>query len=223
DLLDNEGYDLLTLKAAAGSNTVEMSLRHEAGYRDPILYGHIADNLNNHLHVLLYIMNDPDSERYDVDQLPDGSATKFGTLKRNLEAEEAAMKAGLSPGQIRKGLRVASKGQAAFELFVKSLGHDMYFVEPLYYHNAVIFESYGFKYRAGRRRMESIQAGFQPGGEFTDLLDGSTFRVPEAVNSIRLRSWAIHDGILGAPFTNVSMYKSIGKHAGLNTAEGSGW
>ena len=71
--------------------------------------------------------------------------------------------------------------------------------------------------------MESIQAGFQAHGELADLLDGSTYRVREAANSIRLRSWAIHDGILGKPFTNVTMYKNIGKQAELNTAEGTGW
>lgn len=223
DFLDKDGNDLLILRAPAGSNTVEMSLYHKVGYRDAILYGHVVDNLNNQLHVLLYVMNDPDAARYDVDKMPDGTWTKFGTFKRNLEAEEAAMKAGLSPGQIRKGLRAASKGQNAFELFAKSLGHTIYFVEPLYYHNAIIFESYGFSYQSGRRRMESIQAGFQTRGELADLLDGSTYRVREAANSIRLRSWAIHDGILGKPFTNVTMYKNIGKQAELNTAEGTGW
>jgi hypothetical protein len=60
--------------------------------------------------------------------------------------------------------------------------------------------------------MESIHAGFQPGGDLHTQLDGSTpFRKPDAANSIRKRSWAIHDGILGEPFTNVTMYKRIGK------------
>jgi hypothetical protein len=112
----------------------------------------------------------------------------------------------------------------SFEHFINSLGHDMYFVEPLYYHNAVIFERYGLSYQMGKNRMEAYHAGFSEGGEYTHLLNGSNpFRRPEAVNSIRLRSWAIHDGILGEPFTNVTMYKRIGKSAGINTTPGCNW
>ena len=44
-----------------------------------------------------------------------------------------------------------------------------------------------------------------------------------AMNSIRLRWWAIHDGILREPFTNVTMYKRVGKSAGINTTLGSEW
>ncbi|MCE7921358.1 MAG: hypothetical protein DYG85_17950 [Chloroflexi bacterium CFX1] len=105
-----------------------------------------------------------------------------------------------------------------------TLGHEMYFVEPLYYHNAVIFERYGFSYQMGKRLMESIHAGFQPGGDLSSQLDGSNaFRKSEAAGSIRKRSWAIHDGILGEPFTNVTMYKRVGKQAGVVTAPGCNW
>jgi acetoin utilization protein AcuC len=94
----------------------------------------------------------------------------------------------------------------------------------LYYHNAVIFERYGFAYQMGKRRMEAIQAGFQEGGELTQRLDGlNPFRSSEAANSIRLRSWAIHDGILGEPFTNVTMYKRVEKSANINTTSSSEW
>jgi acetoin utilization protein AcuC len=134
------------------------------------------------------------------------------------------MQAGLSPGQVRRGFRLARPATSAFEQFVSSLGQDIYFIEPLYYHNAIIFERYGFAYQVGKRRMEEIQAGFQPGGELHRRLDDSTpFRSPKAADSIRLRSWAIHDGILGEPFTNVTMYKRIGKPAGINTAPHCEW
>jgi hypothetical protein len=100
----------------------------------------------------------------------------------------------------------------------------MYFVEPLYYHNAVIFERYGFAYQVGRRWMEAIHTGFQEGGELSQQLDGSNaFRSTRAMSSIRLRSWAIHDGILGEPFTKVTMYKQIGKSANLSTTPGCEW
>ena len=72
--------------------------------------------------------------------------------------------------------------------------------------------------------MENINLGFKEGGELSQRLDGSTpFRSPNAGNSIRLRSWAIHDGIMGEPFTNVTMYKHVGKLAGVNTTPGCEW
>jgi acetoin utilization protein AcuC len=179
--------------------------------------------MNGQIHVLLYILNDPNSPRFDVDRMPDGRTTRFGTLRRNLETEKEALEAGLAPGQVRSGLRMLSKAILSFEKFIESLGHEIYFVEPLYYHNAVIFERYGLTYQMGRRRMEAYHAGFSEGGEFLPLLDGSTFRKPEAINSIRLRSWAIHDGILGEPFTDVTMYKRVGKSAGVNTTPGCDW
>jgi acetoin utilization protein AcuC len=216
--------DLLKFRFAPGSSDVEMSLFHEAGFPDPVLYAHLADTMNAQIHVLLYILNDPASPRFDVDKMPDGSPTKFGILQRNLEAELAAMQAGLSPGQVRLGFRLARPATAAFEQFVASLGHDLYFVEPLYYHNAVIFERYGFAYQVGKRLMDGIHAGFQDGGVLTNRLDDSTpFRSPQAAGSIRLRSWAIHDGILGEPFTNVTMYKRVGKSAEINSAPGCKW
>jgi hypothetical protein len=207
-----------------GSTDVELSLFHELRFPDPILYGHLTDTMNGQIHVLLYILNDPDSPRFDVDRMPDGRKTSFGTLIRNLEAEQAALEAGLAPGQVRSGLRMLSDAIVSFEKFIENLGHDIYFVEPLYYHNAVIFERYGLAYQMGRRRMEAYHAGFAEGGPYAALLNGSSpFRRPEAADSIRLRSWAIHDGILGKPFTDVTMYKRIGKPAGVNTTPGCSW
>lgn len=218
------GYNLLQFRFASGSSDVEMRLFHKIDFPDPILYAHLTDTMNGQIHVLLYILNDPDSPRFDVDKMPDGTPTKFGTLQRNVEAEKNALAVGLAPGQVRHGLRMLGQAIEAFEDFVTALGHDMYYVEPLYYHNAVIFERYGFSYQIGKRIMDSIHAGFQSGGDLMSQLDGSNpFRQPEAANSIRKRSWAIHDGILGEPFTNVTMYKRPGKTAGIHTTPNLVW
>jgi len=223
-LVDKNGNDLLHLKIPPGGTSVELTLFHKHDFPDPVLYGHITDTINGQVHILLYILNNPDAPRFDIDRLPDGTPTHFGTQHRNLEAELAAMQAGLTPGQIRRGPHLLSAAMATFERFAESLGHDLYFAEPLYYHNALIFERNGFAYQQGRRRMERIQCGFSPGGDLLPLLDGSTpFRQPEAANSIRLRSWAIHDGIFGEPFTNVTMYKQIDKHASVSTCSGCNW
>jgi hypothetical protein len=203
---------------------VELSLFHEERFPDPILYGHLTDTLNGQIHILLYIMNDPDSPRFNVDVTPDGLTTKFGTLRRSLDAEAAALSNGLTPGQVRRGLSMLNEAMATFENFVKYLGHEIYFVEPLYYHNAVIFERHGFTYQEGRRFMERIHKGFSTDGDLLPKLDGSTpFRQPNAADSVRLRSWAIHDGILGEPFTSVTMYKHVGKSAGINTCPDCAW
>jgi hypothetical protein len=224
DFTDPQGRDLLELFCPPGGASTEMSLRHQADFPDPILYGHITDTLTGRVHVLLYVLNDPDSPRFNVDRMPDGTPTEFGTRCRNIQAEIAAMEYGLAPGQIRQGLRLLGPAIEAFEHFVGSLGHDMYFAEPLYYHNAVIFERYGFAYQQGRRLMERIEAGFEPGGDLHQRLDGSTpFRKPEAAHSIRLRSWVIHDDLLGHPYTNVTMYKRIGKSSGINTCPDCSW
>jgi hypothetical protein len=211
-------------KFAPGSSDVELSLFHEERFPDPILYGHLTDTLNGQIHILLYIMNDPASPRFNVDVTPDGQTTRFGTLRRNLDAEAAALSSGLTPGQVRRGLNMLSEAMTTFENFVKYLGQEIYFVEPLYYHNAVIFERHGFAYQEGRRFMDRIHKGFSAGGDLLPRLDGSTpFRQPNAANSIRLRSWAIHDGILGEPFTSVTMYKHVGKSAGINTCPDCAW
>jgi hypothetical protein len=223
-LKDKNGDSLLLVNSAPGNIDVEMKLFHEIGFPDPILYGHLTDTLSGQIHVLLYILNDPLSQRFDVDRLPDGQPTRFGTFQRNMPAEMASMQAGLAPGQVRRGLRMLPAAIKKFEEFVDSLGHHLYFVEPLYYHNAVLFERYGFSYQIGRKLMERIETGFSDAGDLHMLLNDSTpFRTLTAEHSIRLRSWAIHDGLLGEPFTNVTMFKHVGSSANVNTCPSSKW
>ena len=222
--IDEKGNDLIRLRHSPGNPSVELSLFHRSDFIDPILYGHLTDTINGQIHVLLYILNDPESPRFDVDRMPDGRHTVFGTKYRNIEAETAAMESGLAPGQVRRGLRMLSEAIRTFEEFVQSLGHQIFFAEPLYYHNGVIFERYGFAYQKGRSFMERIQAGFSPGGDLIPKLDcSSPFRVPNSANSIRCRSWAIHDGILGEPYTDVTMYKAVGRSADVSTCFDCTW
>ncbi len=39
---------------------------------------------------------------------------------------------------MRRGLRMLTQASDAFDKFATALGHDMYFIAPLYFHNAVI-------------------------------------------------------------------------------------
>ncbi|HET7010693.1 MAG TPA: hypothetical protein VFI11_07960 [Anaerolineales bacterium] len=224
DFVDSQGRDLADLRCASGSTDVVLALRHQAEAPDPLLYAHVTDTMNGQMHVLLYIVNDPESPRFDVDRMPDGRPTEFGVFRRNLPAEQAALRAGLAPGQVRHGLRALRDSIEAFENLVASLGHDVFFVDPLFYHNAVVFESYGFGYQQGRRLMEGIHSGFLSGGALLAGLDSSSvFRQPGMAHSIRGRSWAIHDGLLGYPFTNVTMFKHVGRNAGVSTFPNGAW
>lgn len=223
-LYDAQGNDLFTVQAEAGRVDAELMLYPYFGAPDPVLHGHITDTLHGNTHILIYEIMDPSAPRFNIDYMPDGRITQLGALCRNLPEELAAMEAGLAPGQIRAGLRLLSTAIKTFERFVMSLSQKMYFAEPLYYHNALLFERYGFAYQQGRSLMERIQSGFSPEGDLLPLLDsGSPFRRPGAIDSIRLRSWAIHDGILGSPFRDVTMYKHIGKNSGIQTCPNCTW
>lgn len=214
----------LQIRCPQDTRSVAIVLFHEAGARDPVLYLQMADTLNFQIALLLLVINDPHSPRYDTDVDEAGLPTRFGTLRRNIPEEIRAMEAGLSPGQVRRGLRLSSSAVPTFEDFVTRTGHEMVIIEPLTYNNAIVYERYGFAYFQGRQRMERLDRGMRPGGEYFERFDGSTpFRQPDAWRSIRGRSWAIHDGILGEPLGDMRMYKRVGNHAGVSTFEDAVW
>ncbi len=223
-LCNPRGEHVVTFATSPNIGLLELRIWRQLSDRDPLLYMQLADTTNNQIVILLFITSDPDAPRFSVDRDWGGEPTKFGTLSRNLEAEVAAMEAGLSPGQVRQGLRMARRTLPNFERFISRLGHDLYLMEPLAYHSAILFESFGCAYSLGRRRMERIHQEFQPGGELFRQLDGSTpFRQPGAEKTVRGRSWAIHDGILGEPYTEYHMYKHVGKRADVSTFPNYVW
>jgi hypothetical protein len=217
-LCNPRGERVVTFDTSPNIGLLELRIWRQLADRDPLLYMQLADTNNNQIIILLFITSDPEAPRFSVDRDWGGEPTKFGTLSRNIEAEVEAMGAGLSPGQARQGLRMARKTLPNFEQFIARLGHELFMLEPLAYHSAILFESFGCTYSQGRKRMERIHQGFQPGGEYFLRLDGSTpFRRPGAEKTVRGRSWAIHDGILGEPYADYHMYKQVGKQAGVST------
>ncbi|MCA1795950.1 MAG: hypothetical protein ABR516_03250 [Desulfuromonadaceae bacterium] len=223
------GFDRETLMAPQGTHKIEiiapkgLGLLRLAVKRDPsdidsLFFVEVADTQFSQVELSFCLINDPDAPRFNIDQDTHGRENSFGTLRRNIDEEIKAMRAGLSPYQVRCGLKTFKNFFRRFERFVASLGVDIIMAEPLSYSNAIRYENYGFDYTTGKQLMHWINAEFQRGGILYHRLDGSTpFRQPEMAFTVRGRSWAIHDGILNQPWDNIKIYKSVGCDAGVNT------
>lgn len=185
----------------------------------------LADNSLNGIELNLVVLNDPTAPRFSTDCTEDGQPTMFGTLRRNLLAEEAAKAAGLAPGQVRLGLRGSRLVFDQLDTFLSTLGHRAYFLEPLTYVSAWIFERRGFAYVRGHKLMNDIHREFQPGGSLhAQLDDSSPFRQRDQAATVRGRAWAIHDGILGAldlRWDKLRMVMQLGRHSGVDTFPGA--
>jgi hypothetical protein len=209
------------LEAGSGSGVVSLSARSLFDPGDPFFTLQLADNPFNGVDLNWLILSDPTGERFDTDVTPDGQPTLFGTTRRNLEAEERALAAGLAPGQIRTGLRASAEVFHQIDTFLIALGHRSFTLEPLNYVSAWVSERRGFAYMIGHQLVKTINEEFQPGGRLHAALDGSTpFRQPDQWQTVRGRAWAIHDGILeviGKRWDGLRMLKQLGRHAGVNT------
>jgi hypothetical protein len=185
----------------------------------------LADNAINGVDLHLLVLSDPDSDYFRTDFDEHDQPTLFGTARRNLAEEARALRAGLAPGQVRKGLGASALVFQQLEAFLATLGHRAYFLEPLTYASAWVFERRGFAYVRGHKLMDDIHREFQPGGSLHRMLDGATpFRQPEGWQSVRGRAWAIQDGVLEAiqaRWDGLRMVKQIGRHAGVETFPGA--
>lgn len=237
ELLDRFQVDRATLRGPGGQRLVRVTtgedrswarveLRRAEADRDPVLLVDVGMSPLAAPELALVQINDPDGPRYGIDRDEAGQDTLLGTASRNFAEEARALAAGLAPGQVRRGLRMLGRVLAAMDDFCRMLGRDFYLVEPLFYHSALLYERHGCDYLVGRERMDRIHEGFQPGGLYHRRLDDSTpFRRRGFEATIRGRSWAIHDGVLGEPFslgpTAVKMYRVPGRPAGVQTFPGA--
>ncbi len=201
---------------------VSIELKEKADDLDAIFFLQLSDTpFMENLELSFVVINDPRGERFHIDRDPQGRDTLFGTALRNIPEEERAMKAGLAPGQVRPGLRLLGDFMRLLERFASRLGTSIISCEALFYHNAIQYERYGFGYLEGKKLMEEIDREFLPGGDIYERLDDSTpFRKKGAERSVRGRSWAIQDGILGKPWSSPKLYKPVGKVVGVNTFHG---
>lgn len=174
------------------------------------------------LHLDFLVINDPFSERFNVDIDEMGRDTLFGCYSRNIPEEVKAMEAGLAPGMVRRGLGLMRESVRCLERFVESLGLKTITVGAFFYHNAILWERYGFTYFRGVKMMERIHKEFQPEGLLIDKLDNSNpFRRQGMEKTVRGRSWAIYDGVYGEVFDedweSPMMYKILGREFRVNT------
>jgi len=181
----------------------------------------LADNSHNGIDLHLVLLNNPSSPRYNTDLDEHGNDTHFGAVRRNLAEEQRAMGAGLAPAQVRQSLGASRIVFEQIDAFLTLLGHRAYFLEPLTYASAWVFERRGFAYVRGHKLMDDIHKEFQPGGRLHAGLDCSTpFRKSEQWRTVRGRAWAIQDGILEVieeKWDNLRMVKQVGKHAEVET------
>lgn len=212
---------MVYLKAEPESEKVLITVRSSPAPEDEYFALELADNSLNGVELNLIVLNDPTAPRFQIDRTADGQPTMFGTLRRNLEAEGQAKMAGLAPGQVRAGLGGSQVVFEHIDAFLAMLGHRAYFLEPLTYASAWVFERRGFAYVRGHKLMDDIHRGFQPGGALYACLDDSApFRKRDQAASVRGRAWAIHDGILDAidqRWDKIRMVKQIGRRAGVET------
>ncbi len=209
------------LEAEPGSDKVRITAWYGDDPQNEFFYLELADNQYSGIDLNFLIANNPLSGKYRTDYDDEGKETLFGTVRRNLAEEQRAMQAGLAPGQTREGLRCSNIVFNHVETFLTMMAHHAFFLEPLTYVSAWIFERRGFAYSKGHQLMDTIHKEFQPGGELYKALDGSTpFRQPEQWQTVRGRAWATHDGILQVldrKWDQLKMIKQVGRQAGVNT------
>ena len=226
-LCDKAGARLVRVTAPADQPWARVEVRSSLEDRDPALLVDVEMSPLSVPELAFVQITDPAGARYAIDRDPDGRDTLFGTTCRNIEEERRAMRDGLAPGQVRRGLRLLSRVLDAMEGFCALIGKEIYLIEPLFYHSAILYERRGCGYLMGRDVMESIHAGFCDGGPLLRALDASSgFRGPDAARTVRGRSWAIHDGVgdglwAGGAVGGVKMYKAAGRQAGINTFPGA--
>lgn len=212
---------LVRLLAEPGTGSVSLGVRSSGNGHEEFIQIDLADNALNGIDLNFLELSDPHSDRFYTDYDAEGNSLLFGTTRRNQEEELRAKQAGLAPGQTRLGLGGSRQVLDQIEAFLALLGHRAYFLEPLTYASAWVFERRGFAYVRGHKLMEDIHREFQPGGLLYQALDGSTpFRQPDQWSTVRGRAWAIHDGILesiNAVWDGLRMIKQVGRHARVIT------
>jgi hypothetical protein len=224
---DYDGTRLVRFYCPEREETVMIDVKRKPEDPDPIYSIQVSDGADyTQINWDFLVVNDPEAERFNIDVDGEGRDTLWGRASRNLPEEERALRAGMAPGQIRKGLRLTRQVIEGLSYFARILDIKSIHLEALFYHNAIVYERCGFTYFEGFKRMQRIHQLFQPGGElFKKLDDSNSFRQPGFDKTIRGRSWAIHDGvaseidddILDEGWSSPKMYIMVGQPRSVST------
>jgi len=215
---DPHGNRLITYVCPPDQGFIRIEVRTHPPGQDYVYLLKLTQPTEEFLEIAFIITNDPHAERFDVDRDPSGNLVGILSGIRNPAEEIRAKRAGLAPGQVRRGLRMFRQVLPLVESFAGELGKEQVSIEGLFYHHAILYERYGFGYLTGRDRMEEIHRGFQPGRLLYRRLDGSNpFRMPEAAGTVRGRSWAIRDGVLDEIWRVPRLYKIVGQAMSMPT------
>jgi hypothetical protein len=211
-LLDREGHRAFHFDFLPDKGIAKIQFKRSIPEIDPIVFIQLSDNSYNQVEFEWIIINDPDSERFQIHISDSAQFLPPGSDFRNVPEEMRAMMAGLAPGQVRRGLHKFTEIMERVESLLARLNIHLVYGYPYAYHNAIELERIGYFYATGKEMMVEIDQGFQPGGRLTKRLDGSTpFRQPGMEKTIRGRSWAIHDGIMDKRWICPMMIKMIGR------------
>ncbi len=210
--------------AIPGAHAVRVEVWPDPTAEDPSQILELTDTYLGHMEAAWIVLNDVHEPRFNLDRMPDGTPLALGSPDRNLREEIRALAAGMAPNQVRPGLRLFRPLIERIEGFAELLGIGILFVAPLAYHNAIKYEKYGFTYASGREELEWIHREFLPGGVLRRRMDGSRpFRMPWMADTIRGRSWAIHDGVLGRRWMAPQMYRFVGRSFSTCTFPNAPW
>ena len=229
--LNPAGERCVSVEAPASGAEASLGVVSSLRDRDPAFYTEVSDTSDLvQMSWDFVVINDPDAPRFNTDLTPDGGDRWLNWRMRNQTEELMALSSGLAPGQVRVGMRLTHEFNQCLDRFCEAVGFHSITLEALYYHNAIGYERHGFRYFSGEPAMRLIDEGFQPRGALWKLMDDySHFRKPKFAETIRGRSWAIHDGILEQPramaagydsWSPPRMYRMVGSRANVNTAPG---
>jgi hypothetical protein len=211
-LLDRDGCRAFQMKAPPDKGMVKIQLKRSASDIDPIVFIELSDTVYGQVDFEWVIINDPDSERFQIHKRDSSQFVPPHPESRNIPEEIRAMEAGLAPGQVRRGLHKFHEIMVLLESLLSRVTIHLIHGDPYAYHNAIELERIGYFYTRGKEMMLEIDREFRPGGHLFKKLDGSTpFRRPGMDKTIRGRSWAIHDGIMAPPWICPTMTKMIGR------------
>ncbi len=163
-LCDGAGTRLVRITAPADKPWARVELRASPDDRDPALLVDIEMSPLAVPELAFVQIADPARPRYAIDRDFSGRDTLLGTTARNVDEEVRAMNDGLAPGQVRPGLRLLPRVLEAMESFCGLIGQELFLIEPLFYHSAILYERRGCGYLFGREVMEEIHAEFGDGG-----------------------------------------------------------